>query len=748
MDSLKDNIVWTPSNAAVWRTKNPWARVYANVQVTRSIADAKLLKKCLGRIVRKYFAGYGTFLGVIRECHPDRAVVEVEYEDGDLEELYLDQMLEALMPEGTLPPSGPKDPDAAKWGFVWPPPTTSHRFVYDAPRQRKLSESAKQRLQLEATLARQREEARKLREERKKQQAELAAEKAKAKAEKAKAKAEKAKARAKAAKEKEKEKAKERARKERAKAKARQDQNVIVINRGNKRGKVLKTVRTPETKASKRRRVMGIQDDGRMWVKCEDCRSKHWSDENCREQETSSDDDDDDNDDDKKDIESLVKAPRKWAGSTTEGLLVSLKAHVAHAREANTPPTTPQPQQTPTSSHPRSSPTYPLDSQTMISESSSCDIPDPKQESSDGAEKTETESPSSQAKVCSANQASMVSNVYASIKRKLDITCGGDGYGITGNVTQASLSKLFEVMRTKCEMDESAWFIDLGHGMGRPSMHAAALHPHVKAAFGTEYNPQLYKQSMLALLDCCKTPGSECLLENPRVFFMDSNIKDFNTMNPFTHVYGFQIGMPDDVIDWIFTLIKRSRSVKYAVLYPHRAVTTKRLQQLGDIVHTQSMFMPGGNSYEANVIKVSHGDNTMDNIDRDVGHALEVLKDPFLYNEYLEQLGLVAALENEEAQIRMSRSKRKKYGRKSSFQNSPCLPDINLGLVRRVAVALGVSPAGDKVQILNHIREYVPVAFGLSMFAIGHVYKDKHVNAIIEKLLKHAPSRRQPEGVP
>ena len=33
--------------------------------------------------------------------------------------------------------------------------------------------------------------------------------------------------------------------------------------------------------------------------------------------------------------------------------------------------------------------------------------------------------------------------------------------------------------------------------------------------------------------------------ESPRVFFMDQNIKDMTSLEPFTHVYTFQIGMPE-----------------------------------------------------------------------------------------------------------------------------------------------------------------------------------------------------------
>ena len=35
------------------------------------------------------------------------------------------------------------------------------------------------------------------------------------------------------------------------------------------------------------------------------------------------------------------------------------------------------------------------------------------------------------------------------------------------------------------------------------------------------------------------------LKHSPRVFFMDQNIKDMTSLEPFTHVYTFQIGMPE-----------------------------------------------------------------------------------------------------------------------------------------------------------------------------------------------------------
>ena len=342
-----------------------------------------------------------------------------------------------------------------------------------------------------------------------------------------------------------------------------------------------------------------------------------------------------------------------------------------------------------------------------------------------------------------AVQAQAVSDVYNIIKSKVDVTSAGDGYGMTGHVTKASMSRLFDVMRTKFDFDSNAWFMDLGHGMGRPSMHAAALQPPVAGAFGTEFNPQLYKQSMLALVEC--TQSITCFQKTPRTFFLDANIKDLTSLNPFTHVYAFQIGMPEDVIEHMLNIIAESESVKYAILYPHRAASVKRLQQLGTIVHTQSMHMPGGSSYEVNVIKVRHRDSTTA-IDPDINTGIEVLSEPLLYSEYLNQLGIVSALENEEWEMRRSRKQRRNGSNKKAYSSEPCFMDINYGLLRRVAVALGVSTAGGKEEILANIEDYCPETFALGLFVVGSQYTDDHVQLIVNELLSAAPSRRQPEA--
>ena len=79
-----------------------------------------------------------------------------------------------------------------------------------------------------------------------------------------------------------------------------------------------------------------------------------------------------------------------------------------------------------------------------------------------------------------------IAEIYSIIKNKVDITCGGDGYGMTGNVTMGSLQRLFNTLRDRFDLNETSWFIDLGHGMGRPTMHAAALEPKIAGVSNNE----------------------------------------------------------------------------------------------------------------------------------------------------------------------------------------------------------------------------------------------------------------------
>ncbi|EGD72899.1 hypothetical protein PTSG_04628 [Salpingoeca rosetta] len=476
----------------------------------------------------------------------------------------------------------------------------------------------------------------------------------------------------------------------------------------------------------------------RAWKMCPKCNRKHWNTDPCSLMDAQAQGA---GSDPSSTQENVATMRRKWSGTATQSLLEILESQQqADMLAAGS------------SSHARTkvklSPRPPLPTSTQ---------PLP----------TET-------------QKTRVDRVYRIIGRKHDVTSGADGrYGITGHATKGSMAKLLTLLQNKCELNENATFLDLGHGMGRPNFHAAALTPPVKASVGTEYNPHLYKQSMLVLRELAQEDPS--YLANPRVFFMDRNIRDLSSIVPFTHLFCFNIGMPDDIVRHIMKLISASTTLKYAVLFPHNYVTSARISALGERVCSLPMSMPGGCSYEAIVIKTrqakagdgfTKGDHassaaasSVDTLpspavlgeveprlrthisdrDEDVDCIFQLLADPQLYSIYVRDLGAVGALEFEERQLRSTRASRRSSHNTRFLAMSPCLPDIPLGLLRRVCIALGLSSSGEKVDLLANVQAYVPATFGISMFATGQRYSSDDVDRIVSKLLAKEPSRRQPE---
>eukprot|EP00040_Diaphanoeca_grandis_P022735 m.122749 g.122749 ORF g.122749 m.122749 type:complete len:464 (-) comp28940_c3_seq1:60-1451(-) len=370
--------VWGPPT-------NPHA---ASLLAYRTSVDDVHLHEYVGRIVYKYFPGYGNFLGKITRKVDERPVVEISYEDGDGEELYLDQMLEALMPLDTLPIRENRDPDSNdKYGFVWPPPTTSARLLINTARERKPSpyQLEKERISREREFARQEALARKERgrmkreEKQKRDEAQAKAKKEKeAQEKKAKAKRDlEAKQREKARKLKEaqaleakrkKLKLEQEAKKQRdaAAAKAKKvaaaeaarktKQSEVVKKRSHassfpsSSSQASSNASVSSSKASssanknsdhnqshKRRKTTG--KNGRVWCKCERCDRKHWSDANCptrqHQQQVGRCDSSSPEAEHPVKVNATVNAKR-WSGNSTAALLDSLKAQVQVQANGNT----------------------------------------------------------------------------------------------------------------------------------------------------------------------------------------------------------------------------------------------------------------------------------------------------------------------------------------------------------------------------------------------------------------------------
>lgn len=81
----------------------------------------------------------------------------------------------------------------------------------------------------------------------------------------------------------------------------------------------------------------------------------------------------------------------------------------------------------------------------------------------DAARVKSTNDTSSSPMLPSTAEQRIVKEVYEVVKTKVDITCGGDGYGMTGNCTLGAMTRLFDVLRVKFELNVSSYFMVTTH---------------------------------------------------------------------------------------------------------------------------------------------------------------------------------------------------------------------------------------------------------------------------------------------
>jgi hypothetical protein len=144
-----------------------------------------------------------------------------------------------------------------------------------------------------------------------------------------------------------------------------------------------------------------------------------------------------------------------------------------------------------------------------------------------------------------------VRTAYALV-RKVSGSVGGNGsFGaIYGELTMGSMQKMIDLMKTHTTFDSSSRFIDVGSGLGKPSIHVAQ-DPGVEFSYGIEMERSrwmLGMSNLRAIVDAaCEQEASRRTVKAEeqlgcRCFFDHGNVKFAKTFDPFTHVYMFSIG--------------------------------------------------------------------------------------------------------------------------------------------------------------------------------------------------------------
>ena len=142
----------------------------------------------------------------------------------------------------------------------------------------------------------------------------------------------------------------------------------------------------------------------------------------------------------------------------------------------------------------------------------------------------------------------------------------GSGYEgpIYGELTQNSMQKMINLMVEHTGLSRSSRFLDVGSGLGKPNLHVAQ-HPGVAFSCGVECELNRWKLGMVCLDACLgyedletqSSAATNTLLQG-NTMFLNTNIMDAETFDPFTHVYMFSVGFPPEL--WIYLAKMWNRS--------------------------------------------------------------------------------------------------------------------------------------------------------------------------------------------
>eukprot|EP01041_Mallomonas_annulata_P012339 gene12339-25963_t len=220
-------------------------------------------------------------------------------------------------------------------------------------------------------------------------------------------------------------------------------------------------------------------------------------------------------------------------------------------------------------------------------------------------EKQDVQSTSNQSKAKSpfhTSSTEIISCVQKAYKivQKSTGALGGNGYdgAIYGELTMHSMQKIIDFLVDTCDMDTNSCFIDVGSGLGKPNFHAAQ-DPGVRLSLGIELEEIRWKLAMhnldnfmqeLVRSSSTTTPTaiptenstsnqnvdssenttidstSSSMLKGG-VNFICGDINDASTLDPFTHVYMYDLGFPPDLQRSIALKFNNSVHCRYLISY-------------------------------------------------------------------------------------------------------------------------------------------------------------------------------------
>ncbi|KAJ8609343.1 hypothetical protein CTAYLR_009297 [Chrysophaeum taylorii] len=140
-----------------------------------------------------------------------------------------------------------------------------------------------------------------------------------------------------------------------------------------------------------------------------------------------------------------------------------------------------------------------------------------------------------------------IKRAYAIVRRSSN-GLGETGGAIYGEVTASSFQRVVDAMG----LEPTSIFLDVGSGLGKPNFHAA-LHAGC-ASFGVELEEVRWQLATFNLMQMHAAGFGG------GVYFLHGDITAAYSLDPFSHVYMFDVGFPPTLLETLADLFNRSQA--------------------------------------------------------------------------------------------------------------------------------------------------------------------------------------------
>lgn len=213
-----------------------------------------------------------------------------------------------------------------------------------------------------------------------------------------------------------------------------------------------------------------------------------------------------------------------------------------------------------------------------------------------------------------------VQKVYHIVRKETGSIGGNaDSGAIYGELTAGSMQKVINVLTDQCNLNHKSRFIDVGAGLGKPNLHAAQ-DPGCRISIGVELMELRWKLSMIVLdkflphvdndlkhqprMESVKVAELDTLPLHGGVNFVCGDIDDAETLDPFTHVYMYDLGFPPPLQQSIARKFNNSIHCEYLISYrPKERVISEYGYKVEFITSLNTRMHGSGENHMAYIYK-------------------------------------------------------------------------------------------------------------------------------------------------